>query len=682
MKRTQFFTALLAAGIAVSACETGKKETRKKQFPSFTAENMDLSTKPGENFYQYANGGWMKQHPLPDDKSRFGSFDMLAEVNRENVKKIINTAAEENAPAGTVSQKIGDFYASGMDTLKIEKEGIAPIKPYLEQIKNISSKKELIQVIGEYHRIQLFPLFYFYSTPDKKNSDMMIAGIYQGGLGLPDRDYYLEEGERAESLRASYINYLTTLYTLSGIDEVEAAKTAQDIMRFETRLAKASNTMLENRDPHKTYNKTNVAGLKDMGKGFPWDAYVAALKIDAPAEINVNQPKFLAEIGAMFNDEDLAMWKDYLKTVLLRETAAYLPSGYVQANFEMYGKALSGQKAMQPRWKTVLNTTSGALGEAVGQLYVKEFFPPEAKTRMETLVKNLQIAFGQRIDQLDWMSAETKVAAKDKLAAMNVKIGYPNKWRDYSELAIKKDAYVLNVLRSNEFEFEFDLAKVGKAVDKDEWHMTPQTVNAYYSPLANEVVFPAAILQPPFFYLDGDDAVNYGAIGVVIGHEMTHGFDDQGRQYSKEGNLQDWWTAEDAEKFNAKTQVLVNQFDNFIVLDDVHANGKLSLGENIADFGGLCISHQALHNAMAGKSEPAKIDGFTAEQRFFLAYSRVWAQNIRDAEILRLTKEDVHSLGKFRVHGPLPNLEAFYQAFAIDATSSLYIAPENRAKIW
>ncbi|WP_244824983.1 M13 family metallopeptidase [Carboxylicivirga mesophila] len=670
-----------ALGLTVGACQT-KQSAKAPVKPVFSAEDMDLSVNPGENFYLYANGGWMKQHPLPDDKSRFGSFDKLAEESKEKVRTIVEKAAAEEAENGSLAQKIGDFYNAGMDTIAINKAGYQPIKPLLDKIVAIDSKEALVDIISELQAQQISPLFYFYASADQKNSEMTIAGIYQGGMGMPDRDYYLEDDETSVKLREAYTIYLTKLFALTGQAEDEAAEQAETVLAFETALAEASNTRLQNRDPHATYNKVSVDGLQEMAPEFPWMAFLSGINMPEPGDINVNQPAFIKAIAKMYETEDLGTWKAFLSATVIRNAAAYLSDDFVKANFAFYGEALSGQKAMEPRWKKVLGSTSSALGEAVGQLFVAEYFPPAAKQRMDDLVENLRIAFGQRIDQLEWMSDETKQAAHEKLAAIRVKIGYPNKWRDYSALAIGGDSYLNNILASNRFDFDFEMSKIGQPVDKEEWHMFPQTVNAYYSPVGNEIVFPAAILQPPFFYLDGDDAVNYGAIGVVIGHEMTHGFDDKGRLYGKDGNLQTWWTEDDSERFNKRAQILVDQFNKIEVLPGTFANGELSLGENIADLGGLAIAYQAYQNASKDKGEVAKIDGFTDVQRFFLGYSRVWAQNIRDKEIARLTKVDVHSLGENRVNGPLPNIQEFYDAFNLDNTAALYIAPENRATIW
>ncbi|MFB6320271.1 M13 family metallopeptidase [Saccharicrinis sp. FJH54] len=680
MKHKLFTTGILTA-LIVGGCQNGGDKNMGEK-PHFTEEDMDLSYTPGQNFYMYTNGGWMANNPLPDDKSRYGAFDMLAEENRERVKGIIEGAAKEQAKEGTIAQQIGDFFASGMDTAAIEAAGLKPVQPYLDMIQNISSKDDLVNAIGKLQELQIYPLFYFYGSPDSKNSDMMIAEISQHGLGMPDRDYYTDKGEHADKIRAAYKNYIREIWMLNGSSEKGAEQKADEIFALENKLAEISNTRLQNRDPQATYNKVDYAGLKAEYPAMEWDNLFTAMGVAEPKEINVSQPHYLTEMSKMLGSEPLNTWKDYLTLHFLRNISRYLPKAYVDASFEFYGKTLSGMPEQEPRWKRVSGATSGALGEAIGQLFVAQYFPPEAKKRMEKLVENLRIAFGERIDQLDWMSDSTKAAAKDKLAAIHVKIGYPNKWRDYSGLKVTKDSYVENAIRSNELDFKYTADKIGKPVDKDEWHMTPQTVNAYYNPSANEIVFPAAILQPPFFYLNGDDAVNYGAIGVVIGHEMTHGFDDQGRQFDKAGNLNDWWQPADAEKFAKRTKVLAERYDSFIVQDTIHANGELTMGENIADLGGLNIAFQAFENTLKGKAEPEAIDGFTAEQRFFLSYARIWAQNIREAEKLRRVKTDVHSLGEHRVNGPLPNLQAFVNAFNIQEADSMYIPLNMRAKIW
>ncbi len=680
MNKQNVFAWTVMTTMALSGCNCPKKEAAK--FAAFNADNMDLTMDPAVDFYQYANGGWIKQHPLPDDKSRFGAFDLLAEENRDKVKLVIEQAAQKGGEPGSVSQQIGDFFASGMDTVRRAEMGWEPIKPLLDKVAEMDDASQVTAMTAFLHHKQIAPFFYFYSTPDQKNSNMVIGGIHQGGLGLPDRDYYLENDTRTTAIRDSYRKYLETLHQLIGLDQATAQQKTAGIIAFETQLAKVSNTRLENRDPQKTYNKMDVANLEKVAPNFQWSAYIQQIGLSQDVAIDVAQPAYVAALSELIATTDLAIIKDYMQMSIVRSAATYLSPEFEQASFEMYGKTLSGKQAMEPQWKRVLNTTSGALGEAVGQLYVQQFFPEAAKARVETLVENLRTAFGQRVDQLTWMTDSTKKAAHEKLGTIRVKVGYPNKWRDYSPLAISKDSYWANVLASNEFDAAFDLAKIGKPVDKDEWLMNPQTVNAYYNPVANEIVFPAAILQPPFFYAEGDDAVNYGAIGVVIGHEMTHGFDDQGRQYDKDGNLTDWWTAQDAENFNAKTKVLIDRFNGFTVIDTLKANGELTLGENIADFGGLSISYQAFTNSCNNQLAEPVIDGFTPQQRFILGYSRVWAQNIRNEEVYRLTKEDVHSLGKWRVNGPLPLFAPFYQAFKIQEGSAMFVPENERPVIW
>ncbi|HWS00881.1 MAG TPA: M13 family metallopeptidase, partial [Prolixibacteraceae bacterium] len=597
----------------------------------------------------------------------------------KQVNDLVKTTAATNNPKGSVPDKIATLFNSGMDSAKIEKQGLEYIMPYLNEIDQINTPDEVQQAIDRFHQYGFSPLFGIYASADSRNSSMVIAQLTQAGIGMPDRDYYLSEDPRSADLRARYVAYMTTMFRLIGSDEATSAANAQKVMALETQLARASMTMLERRDPNKTYNKVTTEELIKLAPTFNWNRYFTDLGIGDPGSVNLNQPEFLKEISSMLTTIPVEEWKIYLKWNLINETASYLSSDFVQASFDFYGKAMTGTEVMRPRWKRVLGVTSGALSEALGQLYVKAYFPQEAKDRMIKLVSNLRVSLGERIQALEWMSAETKQKGMEKLAAINVKIGYPDKWRDYSSLEITGDAYVMNVLRANKFETAFNFSKINKPVDKQEWHMSPQTVNAYYSPNQNEIVFPAAILQPPFFFRDGDDAVNYGAIGVVIGHEMTHGFDDKGCKFDKEGNLTDWWTPEDSKRFEERTKILVDQYNKFIVLDTIHANGELSLGENIADLGGLNIAYQAF---MKANTQKKPIDGFTPEQRFFLAYAHIWGQNTRDKEILRRTREDVHSLGRFRILGPLQNLPEFYAAFDVKPGQAMYLEPDKRAKIW
>ena len=511
---------------------------------------------------------------------------------------------------------------------------------------------------------------------------MVIANTYQAGLGLPDRDYYLADDARSKEIRASYLKHMAKMFVLAGSTPEQAAKDVDVVMKIETSLAKISSARVDLRDPVKNYNKTDLAGLQKMAPGIDWKAYFEGIKLTTTNEINIGQPKFITGMAAMINTIPVSDWKVYFRWDLINSAASALSSDFDKEHFAFYGTVLSGAKEQRPRWKRMIDQTSSSLGEAVGQLYVQKFFPPEAKKRMIELVSNLKVSLGERIAGLKWMSDATKKEAEAKLAKINVKIGYPDKWIDYSNLTIGTDSYYANLKNARQFEVNRNITKIGKPVDRSEWNMTPQTVNAYYSPNMNEIVFPAAILQPPFFFMDADDAVNYGAIGMVISHEMTHGFDDQGRQYDKEGNLHDWWLADDSKNFEAKTKVLVDQYDNYKILDSLHVDGKLTLGENIADLGGMNVAYNGLQKALAGKNKDEKIDGFTPDQRFFLSYAQVWRANTRDEETMRRLKEDVHSPAETRVNAIVYNIPAFYTAFNIKPGDKRYIAPENRADIW
>jgi putative endopeptidase len=676
MKNRNIFILVVFAFIVITGCMENKEKNEQK---AIDITDLDTTVNPGDDFYAYANGGWMEKYPIPEEYGRFGTFDKLARDNEEMVKSLVISLAGEEHEPGSIAEKIGVFYAMGMDTVKLDREGISPINAELEKIEGLKSKEDMQAHVAYLHTHRISPFFGFYGGPDRKNSNMNIAQVFQGGLGLTDRDYYVKDDPRSTEIREEYLKHVAKMFELMGYPTDKAIIAANTIMDIETRMAKASMTRLERRDPHKTYNKMSFDSLQEIAPGISWDLYFTGIGLDEPGGLNVGQPGFFKEISAMMTEIPLEDLKIYLKWNLLNHTAPYLSSDFEKQNFEFYGKVLRGTEKQHPRWKRVLNTTESAMGEALGQMYVEKYFPPEAKARMLDLVENLRVSLGNRIDNLDWMSDTTKLKAREKLATMQVKIGYPDKWRDYSKLDIKKDTYLQNVLRGKKFSFNYMLNKIGKPVDPDEWHMTPQTVNAYYNPLQNEICFPAGILQPPFFFMNADDAVNYGAIGVVIGHEMTHGFDDQGRKFDKEGNLSEWWTESDAKRFDERTKVLVDQYNAFIVLDSTHADGELTLGENIADLGGLNISYDAFKMTDPGDKE---INGFTPDQRFFLAYAHVWGQNIRDKEISRRTKEDVHSLGKFRVNGPLPHLEAFHFAFGINEGDPMYLPLEKRAVIW
>ena len=651
-----------------------------KEPPAIDLANLDTSVSPATDFDAYANGGWEKLHPIPDEKSIFGTFDKLADTGEEQVRSLFDEIAKGKFKDGSIEKKIADFYASGMDTIAIEAAGISPLQKYWKQVDDITNIAELQQLVADWHQMQINPLFVIFADSDQKNSVQVIAYLSQSGLGMPDRDYYLNDDERTIGIQEKYKKFIAGLLVHSGSSAEDAVIQAEKVYELEKKMATMSMSLLDQRDPYKTYNKMTVDSLMKMAPGYDWAGYFKGIGLNDPGELVVSQPDFFAGIGELMESEPLDTWKLYMKYQFTNFMASYLAKDIVDLNFDFYGKTLSGRKAQRPRWKRVQATTDNALSEAVGQMYVKKYFPPEAKKRMVALVENLRVSLGDRISKLEWMGDTTKQKAIEKLNTINVKVGYPDKWRDYSPLKVEKDSYVQNVLNSGIFEFNRMIKKVNKPIDKSEWYMPPQMVNAYYNPSTNEIVFPAAILQPPFFYLNADDAVNYGAIGVVIGHEMTHGFDDQGRQYDKDGNLNDWWTAQDAERFNKRTAVLSEQFSQFTIIDSLKADGQLTLGENIADLGGLNIAFQALQYVLKGKEKT--IDGFTPEQRFFLSYAHLWAENIRDEEMVRLTKTDVHSLGRYRVLGPLRNMPQFYSAFNVKEGDGMYLTENERAVIW
>jgi len=662
---------------------TGCSQRTSFQKKALDPTNMDLSVRPGDDFYQFANGAWMKDHPIPGEFSRYGAFEELIEMNLNDLHTIMKEAAHKtNLPPDSNFRKIGDFYATGMDEAKIETEGLTPLKPEFEKISQIKSIKDVQHTVAYLHKYNISPLFNFFPEQDFKNSDMYIGWLYQGGLGLPDRDYYTDKSPRSEEIRMEYIKHVQRMFELLGDSSDIAAQNAQTVMNIETRLAKVSMTRVEQRNPKAIYNPITLMNLQRLTPNYNWVGYFKGIGLDNPGTLNIGQPKFFKEIDKMIAQVSVDKWKTYLRWNLINETAGYLNSDFVDTNFGFYGKFLTGAKELRPRWKRVLETTSRSLGEAVGQIYVETYFPPEARERALDLVMNLKDAYTERIKKLDWMSAETKLKALDKLNAFTVKIGYPDKWIDYSSIEINRKSYMINVFNARSFEFNRDKNKIGKPVDKTEWQMTPQTVNAYYNPASNEIVFPAAILQSPFFNFRADDPVNYGAIGAVIGHEMTHGFDDQGRQYDKDGNLNDWWTKEDEIKFNKRIKILIEQADAYAAIDTFKINGKLTLGENIADLGGLTIAYDALKMAMKKNPPDKVIDGFTPEQRFFLSWAQVWRSNIRrENQLLRL-KTDVHSPAKYRTNGPLSNLPPFFTAFNVHESDKMYRPEDQIAKIW
>lgn len=673
---------LVAAGMAamVGCSKTPVKEAAKND--AINLANLDTAVAPGTDFYQYACGGWMKNNPLKPEYARFGTFDQLRDNNQEQIRTLIEGLSETPGQEGSVGQKIGMLFAMGMDSVKLNEDGYAPIKDQLAEINKLGTKDELTKMVVTLHKEGMAPFFALYVGADEKNSSMNIVQLYQAGLGMGDRDYYLLEDESSQKMREAYKNYITRLFTLIGCSPEQADAAVNAIMKIERGIAEVSFSREDLRDSQKNYNKMSIEDFKAKNDLLNWDVYFESMGMMDIKYLDAKQLSFYEGLSALMKNTTLDEQKYYLTFNLLSSAAPYLSDPFVAADFDFYGKTMSGRQEQQPRWKRALSTVNGALSEAVGQMYVAKYFPASSKEKMLKMVGDLQKALGDRISSLEWMSDATKAKAQEKLAAFIVKIGYPDTWRDYSGLEIKNDSYWANVRRSNIFEVNYMLADVDKPVDKARWGMSPQTVNAYYNPTTNEICFPAAILQPPFFNPEADDAVNYGAIGVVIGHEMTHGFDDQGRNYDKEGNLSDWWTAEDAALFTQRADRLAQQYSDIIVVDSVHANGRFTLGENIADQGGLMVAHLAYLNSLEGKETPAPIDGFTNEQRFYLGYANLWAQNIRPEEILRLTKIDPHSLGKWRVNAALRNIDAFYSAFDIKEGEPMYMLPADRVVIW
>lgn len=680
MRKRKMFPFLAAGIVALASCNTPQKEVVK--IAAINPANMDTTVAAGTDFYEYACGGWIKNNPLKPEYARFGTFDQLLENNQEQLRVLIEELSATPHEAGSVAGKIGALYAMGLDSTKLNADGVAPVKEELAAINALATKSDVSKMVATLHKEGMAPFFALFVGADEKNSAMNIVQLYQAGIGMGDRDYYLLEDEGSAKMRDAYRAYINKLFTLAGSSPEQADAAVDAVMKIEKAIAEISYGREDLRDSQKNYNKLAYEDFKKIESPLDWDVYFESMGLAGLKELDAKQINFYKDMNKALRNTTVDEQKYYLAFNLLSAAAPYLSDDFVDADFEFYGKVMSGKQEQQPRWKRSLNTVNGALGEAVGEMYVEKYFPASSKEKMLTLVGNLQTALSERINGLEWMSDTTKAKAQEKLAAFTVKIGYPDKWRDYSDLEIKDDSYWANVRRSNIFDMAYQLADVDKPVDKSRWHMNPQTVNAYYNPTTNEICFPAAILQPPFFNPDADDAVNYGAIGVVIGHEMTHGFDDQGRNYDKDGNLIDWWTAEDAVRFKERADKLVDQYDQIIVIDTLHANGRFTLGENIADHGGLLVAHQAYLNSLKGKETPAPIDGFTNEQRFFLGYATLWGQNIRPEEIRRRTKIDPHSLGKWRVNAALRNIAPFYAAFDIKEGDPMFMAPADRVVIW
>ena len=659
-------------------------QKQAESVPAIDRSNFDESVALNEDFYQYATGGWQAKNPLKPEFARYGTFDVLRENNEIRLNDLFASMTKSKAEKGSVEQKIADLYTMGLDSVRLNNESVAPVKSDIDQIMALGNTTELAIAIARIHTVAGSPLFGMYVSADLLNSNINVLYIDQSGLGMGNRDYYLDAENEAK--RKGYTEWLTKAFTMLGWSD--AAQQAENVLALETKMAKAFRSNVELRDVTASYNPMSKADFVKRYNAFAWELYFSEMGIGSFDKIIVGQPEVFDTVFGLFANEDIATIKAYLAANVISSAAGYVGDELYAAHFDFFGRQMSGQQEMRPRWKRAMGVPNRILGEAVGELYVKKYFPESDKQRMTEMVKNLQVALGQHIDALEWMSDATKAKAHEKLNTFTVKIGYPDKWKDYSSLNINPAlSYWENIKRANAWYTADNLAELGKEVDREKWFMSPQTVNAYYNPTTNEICFPAAILQPPFYNSAADDAVNYGAIGVVIGHEMTHGFDDQGRQFDKDGNMNNWWTDEDAAAFKTRTDVLVEQFNKIEILpakdgqSAIMANGALSLGENIADQGGLRVSLTALRNSFEGKGEPEAIDGFTAIQRFYLSYATIWGQNIRDEEAARLTKTDVHSLGKNRVNATLRNIEDFHKAFGI-TEGAMFMPEAERVIIW
>lgn len=677
MKRIVKITMLAAVTAAFLAFVPPGKKDKKPKF--IDRANMDLSVKPGDNFYLYANGNWIKNNPVPASKTSWGSFYMLREESSKRLKDLLTSAAA-NTGASAAMQKIGDFYASGMDSAAIEKLGWQPIKADLQKIDAIKDVSGFLNDLASYRTQGIGVLFGFSIQPDRKNVNVYVPSLSQGGTSLPDRDYYLKNDARSITIRTAYQLHLTNMFKLIGYPEASAKQQANAVMRIETALAKAQMSRVEMRDPYKTYNKFGVKDFSATTPSVDWSWMLGKLSLNGADSVVVNNPFFFRTVDILLTALPIEDWKTYLKWNVLNSASGFLSSAFVNENFA-FTKVLSGQKEQTPRWQTVSGLLDGSLGDLLGQLYVNKYFKPEAKQRMLELVNNLQQTLANRIKNLDWMSDETKTKALEKLNAFTKKIAYPDKWKDYNGVVINRNDYLGNIRRVSQWAYNEMITRYGKPVDKTLWGMTPPTINAYYNPSYNEIVFPAGILQFPFFDFGADDAVNYGGIGAVIGHEMTHGFDDQGSQFAADGNLKNWWSKEDADKFRQRTTLVVNQYNNFTVLDTLHVNGKLTLGENLADLGGLNIAYEAFTHTSQYK-EGKKIDGFTPTQRFFLSWAQVWRSNTLPETAAQLLLVDPHSPGMYRANGPVVNMDSWYEAFSIQPGDKMYVAPDKRTRIW
>lgn len=669
---------VLVTGLAaLSACDQGTPETVPVVDPINTAY-MDSTVNPGEDFFRYVNGSWVDQTEIPDDQVRWGSFNELAENTRETLLNVLNEAPE--MPEGSDEAKAIAFYQTGMDSMAVEEAGIAPIKGMLDKIDGISDREELQSVLQDIHKYGSGEIFRFSGMADLKNSTVNAAYLWQGGLGLPDKDYYLRPDDKSVELRKGYVAHIAAMLTLAG--QENAGEKAAAILALETEMATASMDRAARRNTDTLYNKYAVSDLPQLTGAFDWNQYFSSLNVSIDTVI-VGMPVFYEKIGELWSSTDLATWKAYLTWHWVNAYANYLPNAFVAEHFDFFSKQLRGQEVMQPRWKRVLSNTNRLMGEPLGKLYVQKVFPPEAKAAAKEMVDNILIAFDNRLTNLEWMGDETRKMAKAKLSSFTVKIGYPDKWRDYSDYDVSADkAFATNFGNAVLASYEQSLSEIGEPVDKSRWGMSPQTVNAYYNPSNNEIVFPAAILQPPFYDYQADAAVNYGGIGAVIGHEISHGFDDQGSRFDAEGNLKNWWQESDKEEFKKRTQIIVDQYGSYTPVDSMYVNGNLTLGENIADLGGITVAYDGLKLHHEANGRPGMIGGFTPEQRFFISWATIWRIKYRDAYLRNMLLTDSHSPGMYRANGPLSNYEPFFEAFDLKEGDAMVRSADERAKVW
>jgi len=681
--KTFIASAICSSFLLLSGCTNNNSLTTQENttlISGIDTANMDNSVRPQDNFYLYINGGWLNNHEIPDNKTAIGAFYDLRDKADSDVKVIIEElAATKNLTTGSDEQKVADLFRSYMNTDERNNLGTTPIKIILDAIKSLKNKDDLAGFFGTYSTVGIKSPLALYVSIDKKSSENYAVYLWQNGLNLPDKDYYFNEAERFVNLRAGYVAHIEKMLNLAGLPNAKAS--AKNIMALETKLAAHHWSRVETRDSEKSYNKLATNNLTSLSEQFNWQAFLAAEGVEKQKNIIINQPSFIEGFGKVFAETSLETWQQYLTFNTLNSFASYLTTDIDNENFDFFSKQLNGLKEQRPQWKRSVSVVNSNLGEVIGKVYVTRHFTPAAKARMGELVENLRNAYGESIDDLTWMSEDTKKSAHKKLAAFTSKIGYPDKWEDYSKLTIKSDDLVGNIIRSRKVSSDKQISKLGDPIHKWEWYMTPQTVNAYYNPPANEIVFPAAILQPPFFNMKADDAVNYGAIGAVIGHEMGHGFDDQGSKYDATGNLRNWWTKQDFKEFTARTKALVKQYDGYAVFDDLNVNGKLTLGENIGDLSGVTIAYKAYQASLKGEKAPV-IDNLTGDQRFFIGYTQIWRGKIVEKSMRNRVATDPHSPGEFRVLGVLSNIDKFYETIGIKEGDAMYIAPEKRIKIW